>query len=418
MHDNKKNKPGKQEEHSGAGADNARRGRKDQQSRIRSKRLVIISVVAATLVAAGIAALAAIPSKAPEPALAINGITCDKNEHTVYHTHTHLDIFVNGEASEVPGGIGIKPSDCLYWMHTHSADGVIHVESPQQRLMTLGDFFDIWAQTVQNVPQFPHIPTGGNNLPAVYVNGEAVSSSGNYRETKIYPNTEIALVYGSPGPSTIPSTYAFGKTDVKFSSDRQAILQMILSPSTSGSGALGDKDAPITIVEFGDYQCNSCGIFHKETKDAVISNLVTTGKANFLFKDFTLNDNILQPPQGSTLAAEAAYCAGDQGKFWEYHDELYKNQKPEGVVWISQASLKDFAKNVSISDLSAFSQCLDSHQYLTTVNKNNNLVRQLGLDATPTFLIISPSDDKNPVKLVGAYPYSSFEAVVNQMLPR
>jgi len=409
--DKTSNRPKK---HTDSGTNNSS-SQKDQGTK-RSRNLIILAVVAAILV--GIFGALAVASKPPDSMTAIDGIACDKNEHTVYHTHTHLDIFVNGKASEVPGGIGIKPSDCLYWMHTHSADGVIHVESPQQRLMTLGDFFDIWAQTVQNVPQFPHIPTGGNNLPAVYVNGEAVSSSGNYRETKIYPNTEIALVYGSPGPSTIPSTYAFGKTDVKFSSDRQAILQTILSPSTSGSSALGNKDAPITIVEFGDYQCNSCGIFHKETKDAVISNLVTTGKANFLFKDFTLNDNILQPPQGSTLAAEAAYCAGDQGKFWEYHDELYKNQKPEGVAWISQASLKDFAKNVSISDLPAFSQCLESHQYLTTVNKNNNLVRQLGLDATPTFLIISPSDDKNPVKLVGAYPYSSFEAVVNQMLPR
>jgi protein-disulfide isomerase len=270
------------------------------------------------------------------------------------------------------------------------------------------------------VAHFPNIPDAGSKPPVVYVNGEKVSSSSNYRGTTIYPNTEMALVYGSPTPTNIPSSYAFGKTEVRLSGDAVAILDRILAPPTPGSAALGDKNATITIVEFGDYQCNSCGIFHKETKDDVMSKLVDTGKANFLFKDFTLNDNILQPRQGSTLAAEAAYCAGDQGKFWEYHDELYKNQKPEGVVWLSEASLKDFATNLDVSDLKAFSQCLDSHQHRPTVYANNALVREIGIDATPTFIVISTPDgsgnSKNPVKLVGAYPYSSFEAVVNQML--
>lgn len=418
---NNSDRPKKQEGNSGAGTNsNSGSSGKAQQSKSNSKNLlVIISAVAAVVVAGGVIAAVILASKAPEPALAINGISCDKNEHVVYHTHTHLDIFVNGQPFEVPGGVGIKPSECLFWMHTHSADGIIHVESPKERQMTLGEFFDIWARTVQEVPQFPAIPSAGNSSPVVYVNGE--KASGNYRDTTISPDTEIALVYGSPAPTTIPSSYAFGKTDIKLSSDAASVLQKIVAPPTAGSGPLGDKNAPITIVEFGDYQCNSCGIFHKETKDAVISNLVNTGKANFLFKDFTLNDNILQPRQGSTLAAEAAYCAGDQGKFWEYHDELYNNQKPEGVVWVSEAGLKGFATNVGISDLQAFSQCLDSHQHRTTVNSNNDLVRQLGLGATPTFIVISMPDEngisKNPVKLVGAHPYASFEAVVNQLLP-
>jgi len=381
----------------------------------RNKRLIIVGVAAAALIAGALAVLAAGPFKAPRSALAIDGITCDNNEHTVYHTHTHLDIFVNGQPYGVPGGIGIRPSDCFYWVHTHASDGIIHVESPEQRLMTLGDFLDIWTQTAENIPTFPVNPDMQNSPPTVYVDGQVNPSLANYRETKIYPNTEIALVYGS-APSIIPSSYVFGKAEMGVSNERQAVIQQILSPSTSGSRAFGDKNAPITIVEFGDYQCNSCGIFHKESKNAVISNLVATGKANFLFKDFTLNDNILQPLQGSTLAAEAAYCAGDQGKFWQYHDELYNNQKPEGVEWVSEASLKNFAKNVGISDLQAFSKCLDSHQYQPTVDANNNLVRQLGLDATPTFIVISSSGDINPVKMVGAYPYQSFEAVVNQML--
>jgi protein-disulfide isomerase len=168
-------------------------------------------------------------------------------------------------------------------------------------------------------------------------------------------------------------------------------------------------------VEFGDYQCNSCTLFYRQTNSAVIANLVDTGKAKLLFKDFTLNDYVLQPTRGSTLAAEAAYCAGDQGKFWQYHDELYNNQKPEGTVWVSEDSLKGFAAVVGL-DLPQFTNCLDSAKYESTVATNNSLVRELSLDATPTFIIV-PSDGKtDPVKLVGAYPYASFEAVVNQLI--
>jgi protein-disulfide isomerase len=301
-------------------------------------------------------------------------------------------------------------------MHTHSSDGIIHVESPQQKTMTLGDFFDIWALTVEELSQFQEMPTLDDSTSA-YVNGEKASN--NYREIEILPNAEIAIVHGLPAPATIPSSYAFGQTDVRMPGNQEVTIQRILAASTGGLTPLGDEDVPVTIVEFGDYQCNSCGIFHKETKDAVISNLVNTGKAKFLFKDFTLNDDILKPRQGSTLAAEAAYCAGDQGKFWEYHDELFNNQEEEGVEWVSVARLGNFAANVGVSDLQAFSLCLDSHQHRSTVNANNALVRDLGINATPTFIVISTDNEggsDKPVKLIGAYPYASFEAVVNQLL--
>jgi protein-disulfide isomerase len=214
----------------------------------------------------------------------------------------------------------------------------------------------------------------------------------------------------------IPATYVVGKTDLQLSgSTRGGILQKIMTASTPGSEPLGDPTAPVKIVEFGDYQCNSCGIFHRETQSSVISNLVSTGKAQLFFKDFTLNDNILLPRMGSTLASEAAYCAGDQGKFWEYHDELYRNQPREGIVWISADALKGFAKNVGVSDVQAFSSCLETKKYESVVAENNALVQELGINATPTFIIIGPSENGNPVKLVGAYPYQAFDIVVNQM---
>lgn len=375
------------------------------------RKLMIIAIAIPAVVGSIIAASLFFAGAAPEPALAIGGVSCDKVEHLDYHAHTHVDMFVDGKSVEVPGGVGILPSNCLYWVHTHSADGVIHIEAPNEGLMTLGQMFDIWHETSSRVNDFPESPTKTHAAdPTVYVSGSLVE--GNYRDTKIYPNTEIAIVFGNP-PSVIPSSYVAGKADLQL---RSELLQKLMTPSTSGSGALGDPVAPVTIVEFGDYQCNSCGIFHKNTQSAVISNLVSTGKAQLLFKDFTLNDYILQPRKGSTLAAEAAYCAGDEGKFWQYHDELFNNQEREGIEWISTEALKAYAVDVGISDTEAFSNCLDSHKYQGAVEQNNKLVRELGIDATPTFIFIGPSEDAKPVKLVGAYPYQAFDTVVNQML--
>lgn len=388
------------------------------EGRSKNRRsILIISAVAVPVVVGGIIAVLLL-AKAPEPVLAIDGISCDKSEHLVYHTHSHLDMFVNGMPYVVPSGIGIKPSQCLFWLHTHAEDGVIHVESPEDRIMNLGQFFDIWERTSSEVQNFPQSPTesGANGSPQVYVSGQQVNDT-DYREAKIYPNTEIAVIFGSPLPSPIPSTYVAGRTDLTLESAAKAeIIQRIMAPSTHGSGPLGNASAPVMIVEFGDYQCNSCGIFHRETKDAVVSNLVDTGKAQLLFKDYTLNDFILQPRKGSTLASEAAYCAGDQGKFWQYHDILFDNQEREGIVWVSADVLKGFATRVGVSNTDEFSQCLDSHKYESTVIANNELVRELGINATPTFIIINPSGEKDPVKLVGAYPYSAFDTIVNQML--
>ncbi|MEO9319564.1 MAG: thioredoxin domain-containing protein [Nitrososphaera sp.] len=201
------------------------------------------------------------------------------------------------------------------------------------------------------------------------------------------------------------------------STNPAAIIQQILTPTTPNAYALQTRttsgDPKVTIVEFGDYQCNSCGIFHKNTQDQVISDLVNTGKAKFMFKDFNINDYVYKPTMGSTMASEAAYCAGDQGKFWAYHDQLYNIQKPEGTEWISESLLKQVASDVGVQNIDQFTSCLDSQKYISAVQTNHSLADQLGLDATPTFVVLA--DGKQPVKLVGAQPYSSFESVVNSM---
>lgn len=173
----------------------------------------------------------------------------------------------------------------------------------------------------------------------------------------------------------------------------------------NGSPVLGDPNAKITIVEWGDYQCTYCHLFHQNTKDQIIQQYVDTGKVNFVFRDFPLNG------ADSVLAAEAAYCAGDQNKYWQYHDELYNNWGGENTGWVNQKSLDKFANDVGL-DLGQFNQCLGDKKYENKVLENQKFGEQIGINATPSFIIFN---DKKAMKLEGAQPISAFEQVLNNI---
>lgn len=100
----------------------------------------------------------------------------------------------------------------------------------------------------------------------------------------------------------------------------QEILERLSAPAIPTAHILGSPDAPITIVEFGDYLCTFCHRFHEETKERLVANYVDTGKVQFLFKDFPINDHL---DGGSSLATQASYCVADQDRFWEFHDKVY-----------------------------------------------------------------------------------------------
>lgn len=170
----------------------------------------------------------------------------------------------------------------------------------------------------------------------------------------------------------------------------------------NGSPILGDINAKITIVEFGDYQCTYCHLFHENTKDALLQQYVSTGKVNFVFRDFPLNG------PDSVLAAEAAYCAGDQDKYWQYHDELYKNWAGEKTGWVNQKSLDKFATTVDL-DLDKFDKCISDKKYEQKVIDNYNFGQKIGIDGTPSFVIFG---GKDITKVVGAQPISVFEQVL------
>ena len=166
----------------------------------------------------------------------------------------------------------------------------------------------------------------------------------------------------------------------------------------NGSPILGDVNAPITILEWGDYQCTYCYKFHQNTLNIINDDFVKDGKVKIVFKDYPLNG------PDSHLAAQASYCAEDQGKYWEYHNELYKNWGGERTGWITRDSLEEFANAVEL-DIVKFNECLDDEKYYQRVTQLHEFGKDIGIDATPSFLIYN---DEKIIKIRGNQPLEVF----------
>jgi len=189
------------------------------------------------------------------------------------------------------------------------------------------------------------------------------------------------------------------------SSETKDSNEVKLTPNAlieNGSPILGDESAPITILEWGDYQCTFCYKFHHSSFEVINSEYIQTGKVRLVFKDFPLNG------PDSVLAAEAAYCAEDQGKYWEYHSEIYANWEGERTGWITSKSLNGFTESVGL-DIQKFNSCLNEHKYLNRVLELERFGNEIGIRATPTFLIF---DDKKVIKIEGNQPIDVFRKVI------
>jgi protein-disulfide isomerase len=177
----------------------------------------------------------------------------------------------------------------------------------------------------------------------------------------------------------------------------------------NASPILGDTDAPLTLVEFGDYQCTYCKKFFHETEESILINYVETGKVKMLFKDFIVVN------EDSINAASAAHCANDQKMFWQYHSTLYNNWDGEGTGWASSEHLHQFASTLGL-DMNRFSECMSQSKWKDLVNSSHADGRTLGVDATPTFFII---DQNNQVlKITGAQHYDVFQEVFDSLLEK
>ena len=178
--------------------------------------------------------------------------------------------------------------------------------------------------------------------------------------------------------------------------------------TTKASPVLGSESAPITIVEFGDYQCPFCQKWNQNTKPLLEKNYIASGKVKLIYVDLP----IIGPD--SIKAHAGSYCADEQGLYWQYHDFLYSNQGHENSGWVSANNLKNLVSGINGLDADSFSKCLDSGKYEDRVKENKNIASKSGVKSTPSFIMIGPSGDEIPIS--GAQPYSVFQEIIDEIL--
>ena len=170
--------------------------------------------------------------------------------------------------------------------------------------------------------------------------------------------------------------------------------------------SLGRDDAPITVVEFSDYQCAFCRKFQSEEFAELKKNYIDTGKVRFVSRDLPLDFHPNAPS-----AAVAARCAGEQGRFWEMRDMMLGN-----TTDLSSASLMSDAKQINL-DITAFSACLNDKKYTTAIQKDVADASTLGISGTPSFVVGKTAKDQiDGVRIVGVVPYSVFDATIKNQL--
>jgi len=163
---------------------------------------------------------------------------------------------------------------------------------------------------------------------------------------------------------------------------------------------LGSKDAPMTMVEFTDYQCGFCRQFHVATFPELKKKYIDTGKLRFASRDMPLDFH-----SNAARAAQAARCAGDQQEFWPMRDRLINNADK-----LSSADLTRYAQALKLDPLQ-FQACMDSGKYSKTVQKDVATAEGFGVTGTPSFLLgKSTRDGVSGVIMVGAVPLDAFEA--------
>jgi len=178
----------------------------------------------------------------------------------------------------------------------------------------------------------------------------------------------------------------------------------------SRDAVMGDPTAPIIFIEYGDYQCPFCGRFFNSVEPKIITDYVKTGKVKLAFRNFIVNDRAPQNHE-SHWAAEAAECAKDQNKFWEFRDALFQVEVKDGVENngnLSRDLFLQIAANLRM-DVGRFEQCFDLHKYASTVQKESDEAAAGGISATPTSVI-------NGRKIEGALPYDQFSSLIDNLL--
>jgi protein-disulfide isomerase len=171
---------------------------------------------------------------------------------------------------------------------------------------------------------------------------------------------------------------------------------------------LGDVNAPVTLIEFSDYQCPFCGRFFRDTLPRLKKDYIEKGKVRYVFRDFP----ILSIHPQAQKAAEAAQCSGEQGKYWEMHDLIFENQRAVNIE-----DLKGHAEKVGIN-VEDFNKCLDEGKYEEEIKKDIQAGQRAGVRGTPSFVLGNTTKD-GTIKgefIRGAQPYEAFKVAIESFL--
>jgi protein-disulfide isomerase len=166
--------------------------------------------------------------------------------------------------------------------------------------------------------------------------------------------------------------------------------------STEGDPSIGPDDAPVTIVEFSDYQCPYCQTWYQQTFNQLLANY--PDQIRFVYRDLPLPMHPEAIP-----AAEAAHCAGEQGVYWMYHDALFS-----GRYSLGRSAYEQYAIELGL-DTVAFTACLDDRRYQNEVKIDAADATRVGLNGTPSFVI-------NGRIMIGALPYADFKTIIDEEL--
>ncbi len=179
----------------------------------------------------------------------------------------------------------------------------------------------------------------------------------------------------------------------------------------TGGLKMGSDTAPVILVEYSDYQCPFCRKFWLQDYPSLKAQYIDTGKVQLVYKDFPLEFH-----PAAEMSAEAVACAQEQGQGWALHDRIFAQQAEigTGTVQYTETDVKTWASALPIN-MTVFDGCLDSGKYAQAVNESLNEASSLGMKGTPSFMI-GKRDGSNVVPIVGALPYGTFSATIDQLL--
>lgn len=193
---------------------------------------------------------------------------------------------------------------------------------------------------------------------------------------------------------------------VTSSTTRYSLSELI----QQGSPYVGNTSAPITIVDFSDFQCHLCARYVKNTEPLINETYIQTEQVALVFKHL--------PNRGfdSMGAHLAAQCANDQGKFWQFHKLLYKNQQAIDSGWVNEDNLRRFVSQIPGLNVEQFNSCFGTQKYKDFIDKDIELANSQGFFDTPSFIVVNSVDGSDPEIIRGAQPFPAFQSVIEKKL--